>query len=47
MKEIGLIGLDSNGMLYKPNGSKLFKLPFKIACKIQKFQHWIARKTWN
>lgn len=44
---IGLMGLDNDGKtLYKPNGDKLFKVPFG-ASLIQQAQHKIARLTHN
>jgi len=44
---IGLMGVTDNGTLVTPNGTKLFRLPLKLARFIQKIQHKIAEKTWN
>jgi hypothetical protein len=44
---IGLMGVGSDGSLYKPNGEKLFKVPMWLASKIQRIQHYIAGLTWK
>lgn len=41
---IGLMGVSDNGTLYAPNGKRLIRLPFRLACLVQKAQHWIAAK---
>jgi len=42
---IGLMGVSDNGTLYAPNGKRLLRLPFRMACLVQKAQHWLARLT--
>jgi len=44
---IGLMGVDSDGMMYAPNGDRLFRLPLRIAAIIQWHQHLIAVKSWR
>jgi ribosomal protein L24E len=45
---IGLMGVDNDGKtLYTPSGKKLFKVPRFLAWKIQRIQHYIAKKTWR
>jgi hypothetical protein len=44
---IGLMGVSSNGTLYAPNGKRLLRLPFRMACLAQRIQHWIAVGTWR
>ena len=47
-KSYGLMGVKSNGVLVTPSEIVLFRLPLKIACAIQRFQHWFAfKKTIN
>lgn len=43
---IGLMGLGDDGTLYAPNGKRLFRLPMRLACLVQKIQHRIARLSW-
>jgi len=41
---IGLMGVSNDGKtLYLPNGKKLIKLPFGLAWKVQKIQHFFAK----
>lgn len=48
MKFIGLMGVGDDGMLYAPGtGKKLFRVPLRLACVVQRIQHWFARKTWR
>jgi len=42
---IGLMGVSDNGTLYAPNGKQLLRLPFRMACLVQRIQHWFARCT--
>jgi len=42
---IGLMGVSDNGTLYAPNGKKLVRLPFRMACLVQRIQHWLAQWT--
>ena len=44
---IGLMGLGDDGTLYAPNGKRLFKAPWRVACFIQRVQHWVAVRTWR
>ena len=46
-KFIGLMGVGSDGTMYTPAGTKLFKLPVNMAFMIQSIQHWVAKKTWS
>jgi hypothetical protein len=41
---VGLMGVGEDGTLYSPKGNRLVKLPFRIACWVQKVQHWVAFK---
>lgn len=41
------MGVSNDGVLVTPNGRNLFKVPMKLACIIQKIQHWVAQKTWK
>ena len=47
VKFVGLMGVDSKGMLITPKGRNLFRVPMRCAIAIQKTQHWYARKTWK
>ena len=40
---VGLMGVGNNGMLYHPDGHKLFWMPMRIACIIQRIQHYFAQ----
>lgn len=40
--EIGLMGVDENGVMFTPKGTKICKLPKWIAFRVQKIQHWFA-----
>ena len=44
---IGLMGIKNDGTLVTPSGIELFKLPIWLGSKIQKLQHWLAKKTWR
>jgi len=44
---IGLMGIENDGTLVTPSGIELFKLPIWLGSKIQKLQHWLAKKTWR
>ena len=44
---VGLMGLKSDGTLITPKGKDLIKLPLCIASKIQRIQHFIAKRTWH
>lgn len=44
---IGLMGVSRDGILYMPNGRKLFRLPTSLAFFIQKVQHKIATLSWK
>lgn len=44
---IGLMGVKSDGTMVSPNGKHSLKVPMRIACRIQRIQHWIAQKTWR
>ena len=44
---IGLMGVSSDGTLWTPSGRRLFKCPQWAAWRIQRIQHWIAKKTWR
>ncbi len=44
---IGLMGVGDDGTLYSPSGRRLLRVPFRLACMIQKAQHWVATKTWK
>ena len=44
---IGLMGIKEDGMLITPSGKNICRVHFWLACKIQKIQHWIAKKTWR
>lgn len=44
---IGLMGIDSDNVLYSPGGKRLFKVPEWAGWRIQRVQHWIARLTWK
>ena len=46
---IGLMGVDNDGKtMYTPGGEKIFlTLPGGLAWRVQRIQHWIARKTWR
>ncbi len=43
---IGLMGIKNDGTLVTPSGIELFKVPMRIGAVIQKWQHWVASKTW-
>lgn len=44
----GLMGVSNDGKtLYAPDGTKLFKLPFGLAWKVQAIQHWIYNKYFS
>lgn len=42
---IGLMGLANDGALVTPSGKRLFRVPIRVGCLIQRFQHRIARLT--
>lgn len=44
---IGLMGVDSDNVLYAPGGRRLFKVPEWAGWRIQRAQHWVARLTWK
>lgn len=45
---IGLMGVDDNGKtMYFPNGKTIGKLPWGLAWKVQRIQHWVAMRTWH
>lgn len=44
---IGLMGVSDNGTLYAPNGRRLIRLPLRLACLVQRIQHWVAVRTWK
>jgi len=45
---IGLMGIENDGKtLISPKGKNLISLPFWLACKVQKIQHFIAKLTWR
>ncbi len=44
---IGLMGVGSDGTLYKPNGDKFIRIPMRLAILIQRIQHRIAQWTWK
>lgn len=43
---IGLMGVGNDGMLYTPKGSKLIRVPMRVAVVVQRVQNWIARLSW-
>lgn len=44
---IGLMGVASDGALFAPNGGRLFRVPPRLAWRVQRIQHWVASKTWK
>jgi len=44
---IGLMGVSDNGTLYAPDGKRLVRLPFRMACLVQRIQHLVAVRTWR
>ena len=44
---VGLMGLKSDGTLYAPSGTRLFRAPMWLGRKIQAVQHWIAIQSWR
>jgi len=47
MIAIGLMGVDSNNVLYTPSGKRICQVPAWLAWRIQRIQHWIAVRTWK
>jgi len=39
----GLMGISDDGMMFAPNGKKLFRLPLRVSAIIQRIQHWFSR----
>lgn len=44
---IGLLGVSDDGTLYSPRGRRLMRLPLRLACLVQRLQHWLAVLTWR
>jgi hypothetical protein len=45
---IGLMGVKNDGKtLVTPNGKNLSSVPSWLARRIQRIQHWVAKKTWR
>ncbi len=44
---IGLMGVESDGMLVTPSGRRLFRVTIRLASLIQRIQHWIAQLSWK
>lgn len=44
---IGLMGVGDDGTLYEPNGWRIYRVPMRLACLIQRVQHWVAQLTWR
>jgi hypothetical protein len=47
MKFTGLMGVRADGMMETPSGRELCKVPLWLAWRIQRVQHWYAKKTWR